>query len=248
MNISDNFERNIRSVKKLINFDREVLSFAIDAVSELHHDISTRLKIENPQTNGRRALDILLGIRNNDSLKTSFSTINNQAVVLMVSYFGSACSDIFRYAAKIAVEKHQDKRVMGHENKFSISELTEYGENIGSYVGDILINKNDISFQDMKSISRAFGDYFGIQIPKSYIVNDIIVTQACRHSIVHEGGVVNKRIIKQIASAKPRKIKTDIYEGHQLAFSESEIEMASDSMISYVRDRCLDVSQYEQSI
>ena len=110
----ETFESNLQSVHKLMNFDRDVQDLAITQIKELHDNLVNFHKITNDQLNGKRTLDILEGIRENDSLRPRYKAIFNQAIVLLVSYFGSALSDCFRFAMQNAVEL-QDKRVMDEE-------------------------------------------------------------------------------------------------------------------------------------
>ena len=230
------FKKNIESVEKLINFDRQFMDIAIGSIKKLHETlIAPPYSIAHEQSNGKRTLDMLTSIRRNDSLKSQFSTINNQAIVLLVSYFGSATADLFREAAKIAVEIHQDKRVLNSELKVKVEELIEFGASIGDSIGDVLITKNSISFQDMKSIQREFNKYFGINIEKDTNVNNIILGQACRHSIAHEAGIVNSRVIRQVQGAKPRDLKQSLTEGDAIEFTEYEIGIVAESMFSYVK-------------
>lgn len=242
------FKNNIESVEKLINFDREVLDIAISSLEELHDSLLNKQKITNDHLNGKRTLDIINGIRSNDSLKSRFSVINNQAVVLLVSYFSSAIADLFRAASKIAVEKHNDTRVLDEEIKLKVNELLLLGQPLGEVIGDLLITKNSISFQDMKSIQREFKKYFGINIEKDKIVNNIILSQACRHSIAHEAGTVNSRILNQVKGAKPRDIKQELTKGSVIEFSEDEIKKISKSMLSYVSNLSNKVIDYDKNI
>lgn len=191
------FEQNIQSVRKLMNFDRDVQDFAIEQIEKLHNTLVNVDKIENETRNGKRTLDLLKQIRSNDSLRPRYQIIFNQAIVLLVSYFGSAISDCFRTATQISIAL-DDKRVLNEELNIEIEELLIRGDQINDVLGDLLIQKKDISFQDMKSVSRAFKEYFGIEIKKDNVVNNIILGQACRHAIVHEGGRVNGRIIRQV--------------------------------------------------
>jgi len=244
----DTFKKNIESVQKLINFDREVLDMAIGSIRDLHSKlIQPPYSIDNEKSNGKRTLDNLTNIRNNDSLKSRFSIINNQAVVLLVSYFGAAIADLFRAASKIAIEVHKDKRVLNTELKIKVDELLVYGTSLGDTIGDMLIAKNNISFQDMKSIKREFEKYFGIKIDKDQTVNNIILGQACRHSIAHEAGIVNTRVLNQIKSALPRELKEYLKEGEAIAFTEAEIKIVSDSMDSYVSKLQNQVIAYSSS-
>jgi hypothetical protein len=243
------FKKNIESVEKLINFDREFMDVAISSIQDLHSTLTKRpYSIENEQSNGKRTLDILNSIRRNDSLKSRFSTINNQAIVLLVSYFGSATADLFKEAAKIAIEVHQDKRVLNSELKIKVEELIGFGTSLGDSIGEVLIIKNSISFQDMQSIQREFNKYFGIVIDKDSNVNNIILGQACRHCIAHEAGIVNSRVTNQVQSAKPRGLKESIGEGDEIKFTEEEINILAKSMLSYVSGLESQVNFYREKI
>ncbi len=241
------FKNNIESVEKLINFDREVLDIAIGAINVLHSALLNKQGITNDKLNGKRTLDILSGIRTNDSLKSRFSIINNQAIVLLVSYFSSAVADLFRAAAKVAVDVHEEKMVLEEELKIKINELPKLNESLGDAVGDLLISKNNISFQDMKSIQREFKKYFSINIEKDKTVNNIILSQACRHSIAHEAGIVNDRILNQLQAANPRDIKENLSLGVKIKFSEAEIMQISQSMLIYVTSLSEKVVAYRKA-
>tara|TARA_R110002072_G_scaffold302655_1_gene487101 strand:+ start:1299 stop:2051 length:753 start_codon:yes stop_codon:yes gene_type:complete len=245
----ETFEKNIDSVKKLIHFDRDVLDIAITSIESLHNRLTEHPHyIQSDQANGKRTLDLLNGIRDHDSLKASYSIINNQAVVLLVSYFGSAIADLFRKASKIAVADRDEPKVLEAELKLKVEELLAFGSSFGDSIGDMLISKNSISFQDMKSIQREFGKYFGIKIEKDRNVNNIILGQACRHSIAHEAGIVNSRVINQISSAIPRDLKLNMTEGQLIEFSEQEIETVANSMLSYVVSLNKKVDSYRENI
>jgi hypothetical protein len=242
------FKRNIESVESLLNFDRKVLDMAIDSIQELNEYLVDYQKISADQYNGKRTLDTLKAIRNNDSLKSKYAAINNQAIVLLVSYFGSAVADIFRRASKIAVDTHNDERVLGEELKFKLEELLNLKSSLADSIGELLITKNNISFQDMKSIQREFKKYFGIKIDRDINVNNIILGQACRHSIAHEAAKVNARVINQIRGAKPRNLKENLVVGQVIEFNQTEIKIVSDSMLNYVRTLNDQVSEYGQPI
>ena len=87
----------------------------------------------------------------------------------------------------------------------------------------------------MQAIRRAFHDYLDIEIQRDRVVNNIILAQACRHVIVHSGGTVTSRPIRQVQSAVPRDLKVTLSEGNSIQFEPREIEVVSDSMSTYVR-------------
>lgn len=229
-----------------MNFDRDVQDMAIQQIESLHQQFVSE-GITNEQRNGKRTLDILKGIRTNDSLRPRYKTIFNQAVVLLVSYFGSALSDCFRSATQIAIT-YREKRILDEDINLKVDEIVSSQDSIGDALGDLIIQKKDISFQDMKSVHRAFKKYFGIEIEKNENVNNIIVGQACRHSIVHEGGRVNSRIVNQVINAKPRSLKPDIKENDNLEFSTDEVHQLGMHMKTYVTDLQLKISEYSKSL
>lgn len=228
------FDENIRSVSRLMNFDRDVQDIAIEQLEQLHKTLVEVERISNEQRNGKRTLEILRSIRANDSLRSRYQLIFNQSVVLLVSHFGSALGDLFRLAVAIGVEKG-DRRILSEELSLDVEELLSRGEQIHEILGDLLILKKDISFQDMQSVHRAFKKYFGIEMKRDTTVNDIIVGQACRHAIVHDGGRANTRIVRQIADAKPRSLKPDVKENEQLLFTPEEVEELSRHMREYTK-------------
>jgi hypothetical protein len=234
--ITERFEENIRSVDKLIHFDREILDIAISSIRKLRDNLVKKHKISYGPENGTGTLELLENVRGNDSLKTKYSTINNQAVVLLVSYFGSAIADLFRDAAKCALSKKGEKNILDADFKLKVSEVIEFSKSPEDNIGDLLISKVGISFQDMKSIQREFKKFFSIEIVKDTDVNNIIVGHACRHTIAHEGAIVNKRVLNQVQNAKPRTIKSDLKLNDTVSFSQTEISTLSDSMLAYVRN------------
>lgn len=241
------FSQNVESVKKLINFDHEVQDIAIEAIEELHQYLVNVQEIDNPQRNGERTLQILKGIRTNDALKLKYKTIYNQTVVLLVSYFGAALKDVFRYAAKVATLNRKEDSILTEKISLKIEDLLVMGRNIEDEIGDLLITKRDISFQDMKTVHRSFNDYFRIEIKQDERVNNIILGQACRNSIVHEGGIVSSRVVGQVRNAVPRRLKKSLSLGEDISFSVKEINLLSKSMLEYVQDLMSKIEAYKNT-
>ena len=88
---------------------------------------------------------------------------------------------------------------------------------------ELLSAHNDISFQDMLSVSRAFAKHLQIEVEKTPLVNDIILGHAARHVIVHSGAVVDRKMINQIKGALPRTLKEALVEGERIRFSPEEV-------------------------
>lgn len=134
----DTFDQNIKAVMRLINFDRDVQDMAIEHLENLHTSLVKVQRIQNEQLNGKRILEILRGIRTNDSLRPRYQLIFNQAVVLLVSYFGSAVGSLFRLAVEQAIAG-ADKRVLSEELNVEVEELLSRGDQLQEVLGDMLI-------------------------------------------------------------------------------------------------------------
>jgi len=232
--IIDNFKKNVSLVEKLANFDRIVLDFAIKSLDKLQDRLKE--KFENERLLATKTLSHLRSIRENDSMRPQYEEIFNQCVVLLVSYFGSAISDIFRHYVTLSISNRPQNQVLREELKFTIEELHDLGFNLSDQIGEIIARKKDISFQDMKSINRAFKDYLGIEMEKDKDVNNIILGQACRHVIVHSGAIADAKLIKQLLSASPRDLKEKIMVNSRIQFTTDELEILHTSMIDFLKE------------
>jgi len=232
--ILDNFSQHVADVDRLIEFDREVMHVAISAVEDLHRRLVETMKIDNDQLNGARLLQILRGVRDHGSLKPRFSLILNQALVLLVSYFGSAVEDIFSSAVTTTLRGGASSRLMKEDLKLTVAELMDVTSNPDIAVVPLFIEKKDLSFQDMQAIHRAFREYVGVEVEKDSTVNNIILAQACRHVIVHAGGEITSRLIRQVSGAFPRDIKSELNEGSVVQFSLEEVNTVALSMSKYL--------------
>ena len=228
-----NFKENLDSVSKLVNFDKEVQEIAINGIENLHHFLKDEKGFANPKWNGERTLQTLRNIRKSPMLEDRYSLIFNQAVVLMVSYFASGLGDLFR--ASIARSfKRKDDAILRAELKVQVEDIALLLESVDTQLGEFIIRKEGLSFQDMQSTHRAFKEYFGINIQTDENVRNIIVAQACRHSIVHVGARVDLRMINQLKTITPRPLKPDIKLNDKITFTLNEISEVENSMIMYL--------------
>lgn len=238
-NISDGiigqFKNNIESVFQLINFDQLILEFTIRRLEKLNEDLKSVHGITNPYLLVEPHIRGLKNIRTNGSLKLHYDIMKNQSLVLLVSYFSSSIEEVFKNSVQFAINSNRSDIVATKESfKFSIEELNLYDFNLKDNVGNLIIQKKEISFQDMQSISREFSSFFNIDIPKDENVNNIILAQACRHCIIHSLSRTNTKFMNQIRSANPRSLKIDIQNNQDIKFNEKEIKVVADSMMHYL--------------
>ncbi len=223
---------NIESVNRLTNFDRVVLDFSIKSIENLQNKL--KRKFENESLLATSTLKQLRLIRDHDSMRHQYKEIFNQCVVLLVSYFGSAVSEILKEYVTSNISELKDKKAFTEEFKFSPRELSTYDFNLRDHIGEIIISKKNISFQDMKSINRSFQDFLDISIERDSIVNDIIMGQACRHVIVHSGAIVDTKMMKNVSDANPRSLKPIIKVNSKVQFEPAELDILIMSMKNYV--------------
>jgi hypothetical protein len=156
--------------------------------------------------------------------------------VLLVSYFASALDDVFRAAVPLLLlllNRGKAPALLHEELRVTVEELVALQAEPEA-VGELFRSKKDISFQDMQSIVRAFKDYVGVEISRDEHTDNIIIAQACRHVIVHAGGEADKRLVRQVAQANRRTVKTGIRAGQQIQFTPDELRMVSRSMVTFV--------------
>lgn len=158
------FKSNVAEVDRLVNFVQEVLQVALSAVQVLHEQLKDRFGDE--RLNGRRTLQLISGIRDNDTVRFKYQAIFNQAVVLLVSHFASALGDVFREAVAARLATNDYGKLMDEEFKLTVSELRERDWKLKGAVPDLLIAKYDFTFQDMGATARACQTYANLSTPR----------------------------------------------------------------------------------
>lgn len=231
--IEQSFKSNIENVYRLADFDKAILDLTIGELHLLEKRLDKQHFIDNPKLTAASTRKVLENIRTNESLRPRFEIINNQCVVLLVSFFASAIGDLYRYSIRVLALSRQCQKLNDEEIKFTIGEIINEDADLRERIGRLMEEKKDVSFQDMKSIGRAFGEFFEVKIDKDEIVNNIIMAQAGRHVIVHEGASINDRLLKQVKNAQPRALFKNIPLTGQLLFQQADLKIIGDSMLDY---------------
>ncbi len=233
-NIIAQFSTNLRAVDNLLTFDDALLAYALHSLDTLDQ----RLKehgFDNPRYAVDKAISTLKGVREHESIKDRYSMMYNQCVVLEVSHFASTLKTIFTDCLMFAITtKSPNPKLQKETIQISLGELSDLKFDITEHVGELVASKGDISFQDMRSISRAFSAYFGVSIERDENVANIIFAQACRHCIVHSGAVADDRVLRQIEAARGRTVNVQLRKGEPLCFAPQSLRVIAQSMESYV--------------
>ena len=226
------FRSNLEEVDRLINFDREILQIMELTVQDLHDQL--RVKFADERMNAGRALAVVKGIRSNESVRAKYQAIYNQAAVLLVSHFASALSDLFRDAVAARLETSEPGKILEEAFKLTVAEIKERDWNFKAAVPELLIAKYDLTFQDMQATVRAFENFAGRTTSPNQAMNNIIAAQACRHVIVHAGGRMTERAVKQVSTATPRTMKLSLSLGEQVQFTLPEVEGLKGDMLQFI--------------
>jgi hypothetical protein len=233
-NIAGAFKANVEAVHKLMDFDTIVLEFAINSVDALCKRLKEHHGINNPRLTAETALKQLQDIRSHGSMRPQYEEIFNQGVVLLVSYFGSALQDLFEESVEFSLARGGQENLLKEELKMTVGDVKNREFDLTHHVGEFLVSSRNISFQDMHSIRRAFADYLKADPGKDEVANNIILGQGCRHVIVHNGAIVNCKLLHQVEAAKPRTLKPHLVEDSRVQFSTDEVKALGRDMVKFV--------------
>ena len=67
----------------------------------------------------------------------------------------------------------------------------------------LLATHREINLQNMQSIATAFREYFGYKRTQDEVYNDILLSHACRHVIVHCGAIADRKMTPAVVTALP---------------------------------------------
>lgn len=228
----ETFKSNLVEVDRLVNFDREVLGVVIHTLETLHDQLLPHHADE--RLNGGRALASVRGIRDNDSVRSKYKAIYNQAAVLLVSHFASALGELFRSAVTARLNSDDPGKLLDEEFKLTVSDLRDRDWSLAGAIPDLLIAKHDYTFQDMGATVRAFTTYTDLKPLRDEVMNNIITAQACRHAIVHAGGRVSDKSARQVSKALPRTFRQSLVSGEQIALSLAELDAIKSDMLIFI--------------
>jgi hypothetical protein len=231
------FRVNLESVHELMRFDSHVVDLTVHLLESLQERLVAVHGADNSRLNVTNTLALVRNIRSNDSLQPHYQQMLNQCNVLLVSYFSSAVGDIFKAGLTDAVKTGRRPDIMKEKITMDLEDLREIGGDVLDRSGDLfLANHREINLQNMQSTAKAFEDYFGYTRRADEVVNDITLSHACRHVIVHCGALVDWKMVRQLKSAHPRTLKPHVAENELVQFSEQEIVVVGAQMDSYLND------------
>ncbi len=234
--INKTFSDQLSKVLKVIDFDREYLEMVVSQLEEQEQDLINAKA--NPHLYPRSQILLLKSLIESGPTQTKYQPIYNQCIVLLVSHFSSVISSLFNETLTYYLKNTETlpEHIGNTEYKFKLGELSDLQYNLSSEIGRMIARRSNISFQDMKSISRAFSQFFNVDIPFNRDVSNIIGAQALRHAIVHNGERIDEKCLGQLKSAKKRDVFTGLTLGDDILVNRQDIKIIKDNMLSYVNN------------
>jgi len=164
--------------------------------------------------------------------------IYNQSLLLLISIFTSTLKNIFEKSITHHVKTSNEIQFGDQEVKISFKYLLENSDNITDSFANIIIEKKEISFQDLQSSIRAFKDYLNITVKiDSNHTNNIIFGLASRNIIAHTYPYkASEKFMIQIRNANERDIKKDIKKDEFLNFNITELEILTKSLKLFIEN------------
>lgn len=139
-NIKGNFCSRVEGVKKLSVLENLIIDQTISILEQRQQNLKNT-GIENAQLLGESSLLSLRNIRTNESLSPAYELLNNQCIVLLISYFSSTMHDIFNAGVTFILRKNQFPKLPSTELKLTLKELHELDFNLQQEIGSIISKK-----------------------------------------------------------------------------------------------------------
>lgn len=229
-----NFRANLDSVRQLMQFDDLVLE-VIAAPARALRERLAKHEIDNPHLQPDRIIQTIDSIRQNSSLRPYYEAMHNQCLVLAVSYFGAATRELFVDAVAEAIRRGSPTLMKEHV-QITVQDLVESEIDRAQLAAEFIADGPDSSWQDMKSIGRAYSRIFAAAPERGETVNDIIAAQAFRHAVVHSGGIVDRRLVGQVKNAFPRSLFRTVSLDAHIRVVPDEVTLAGDQMLRYLHE------------
>jgi hypothetical protein len=231
--VRDAFAERVAGVLELLEFDTLVIDHLVGGLDSIAGDLEQRNHHSAAQS-VRNRLQALKNIRTTNSLRHAYGTIYNQCVVLLVSYFDAAMGDLFRAAIADGLKRGCALPAAERRVELSWRNLHESEPSPETLFAQSILDVDDISFQDMKSIRRAFTKNVGVDLGRDETANNIILGQAVRNLLAHAGGIVDERFRGQVSGAFPRTLKPSQPEVGPIQFQPDEVRILAAAMNRFV--------------
>lgn len=202
-------ELQARNEEKLSNAKSLIDSYNIvsDMVSRQLESI--KLELIKLNTGGgvsgkiKNAITIIQNTISSPIIKDKENIILEQIIVLNVGILESYINDIFRIVGNLASEKFffaDGENIIFNSNM--LKDKVSFGDIILQSIKSGKGKERGQNFQDIQSIRESVKRYLHIEFEKNYPFDNLILTTAFRHIIIHNSSIVDAGFINQIRNTK----------------------------------------------
>lgn len=92
------------------------------------------------------------------------------------------------------------------EKQFTLDQISRYGFDLSSQMGNIVRGFSKVNFDDIKGIKEAYNQAFGVDFNGVLPENKLLfIAEKTRHLIAHRSGIVDERYLRHCAEEEPFK-------------------------------------------
>jgi hypothetical protein len=238
----ETFNKNVERVSALMGFDRQIIDLCLEMLTEFRDQHAKEQKFKTLNNLLTALIQSFEPEKAQKRLKPQYETMYNQCLVLLISHFSTALRDLYVTALEgLLREKKLPESLKEEELKIPLSAL-EGDELDHNRVAIFILEKDDNSFQDMQSIRRAFEDRLSCRLERDAMMDDIILAQACRNSIVHAGERISDRTVRQLRDVKKRTLFLGLKAGDKIQFSTGDLTRIMNCMKKMVETLSMQLS------
>jgi len=195
--VESQYHQYIDAIDEMISTGRIVIDHISSMLNNWLDDKTIMPVMQQKIENYVKSIEI---IKDNGTLDNIYKPVYKQSIVLLVSGFEMSMTNIFsllvnEYPEIICWDNQSDKKLGIDIN------LIRYYSNIGDIISR---SSGEINFQDLQSTKRFLEKWLDINIDNDInrIQDNIILAEAERNIIIHNGAVVDANFLRQVRNTQ----------------------------------------------
>jgi uncharacterized protein (UPF0147 family) len=185
------FQVELDNIDKLEETPEFIRSIAIEALDRAAKTDGVPRTVKKALENSKRSLENI----NHQSIVDNFQVIYAQMCILAVSSLEATLKKYFVNMLKDPKNiKYDNKKLQ--EVKLTLKDIIDNDLRFGGKIGQIILEKASLNFQDLQAIKRNFKEfsYKEIKLTDQTEKNICFYLEA-RHILVHKGGIVDNKFV-----------------------------------------------------
>ena len=190
------FQSDLEDIDKLESTPDLIRGVAIDSLDRAIATVGVPNTVKQALKNSKLSIENI----KQESIADNFKTIYVQMCILAVSSLETTLKRYFVNTLKQPENINSDSKRL-QEIKLSLKDIVDHELKFGGKVGQIILDKASLNFQDLQAIKRNFKEFSDkdIRLDKKTEENICFYLES-RHILVHKGGVIDKKFIDATGS------------------------------------------------